>query len=124
MTLATDQVRLARDFRADAHLAWLASPPTIADDRLSWNLPDEARVEYTVRRHDLLRELHQGGQVRRRELYRRPPGATVRFESSTEAGRPLITIVIRRDPGGNLTSLNDRIEAEAGRVDRLIARQP
>lgn len=124
MTMAADQVRLARDFRADAHLSRLASPPTIADDHLSWNLPDETRVDYTVRPHDLLRELHQQGQLRRRELYRRPAGATVRFESSSEAGHPLVSIVIRRDPAGNLTSLNNRIEAEAGRNDRLIARQP
>ena len=126
MTIASDQVRLSRTFRDDAHRSTSPTPLTIRPDHLTLNLPDDSQADYTLRPSDVLRELHQGGKVRRREVYRLPRRGSVRFESSTEAGRPMISLHLHREPGQTPGPFepDERTDAELGRVDRLIARKP
>jgi len=126
MAIASDQVRLSRTFRDDVHRSLLNVPPTIQPDRLTLSLPDDSLADYTVRPSDVLRVLRQGGKVRRREMYRLPRRNTVRFESSVEAGRPMITLQLHSEPGQTPGTFepDERTDAELGRVDRLIARKP
>ncbi len=98
LAVATDAARLAADWADDAHRA-PATPPLIAGDRLTFARGDAERIEYTIRPRDLLREVRRGDKVRR-ETYRLPPHASARFETTTEAGHPVASIVIRRDPPG------------------------
>ncbi len=122
MDVENDQVRLARTLRDEAHRSTSPTPRLIQADRLTLILPDNQTVEYTVRPHDLLREVRQGEKVRQRELYRTPPRATVRFEAATEAGRSVVSLLV--SPSNRGLDSVIRVDAEVGRLARLIARKP
>lgn len=126
MTTASDQVRLARTFREDAHRSTATNLPVIEPNHLILSMPDDFKAEYTVRPSDVLRELRQGDRVRHREVYRLPARASVRFEASVEAGRSLLSIRVHREisPTSGTLEQDERTDAEVGRVDRLIARKP
>ena len=121
---ASDQARLARTWRDDAHHAASANPLKIDGDRLVFPGLEGQTIAYSIRPHDVLRELSRGDKVQRRELYRRPLHTAVRFETSTEAGRPLASIIFQPDSTRNPTGRSERIDAEVGRLDRQITRQP
>ena len=125
MVASADAARLARDFRTDAHQGTGSTPPTPAPDRIGWTTTEDARVSYQIRPHDILREATRAGKVVRRELYRLPSRATARFEATTAAGPVLLSIVMDREahPASGFAAA-DRIDAEFGRIDRLIARKP
>ena len=122
MDTANDQVRLARDWRDEAHRSTSAIPRAIQADHLTLDLPDDETVVYTIRPHDVLRELRKGDKTRLREVYRTPPKASVRFEGAMEAGRSMVSIVIPRTPQSSESEI--RVDAEVGRFARLIARKP
>ena len=126
LDVARDQARLGQDLRLDAHGAG-PGLPVIAADRLTLMLAGGGRVEYTVRPHDLVREVRQGDKLRRREVYRRPPRTSARFEAVDAGGRSLVALVIDRStPTGNsgLVEPATRIEAEVGRFARWAGGKP
>ncbi len=122
MVVAADTTRLSHDFRNDAHRSTSLAAPVPGEDRLTWTLSDDSEVSYLIRPHDLLREVRQGGKIQHRELYRRPPRSSVWFDAVAGPGPPLVSIVLRREPGS--AAPDDRIDAEFGRINRLIARHP
>ncbi len=122
MDTANDQVRLARTLRDEAHRSTSATARTLQADHLALTLPEGETVDYTIRPRDVLRELRQGGKVRRREVYRMPPRSSARFEAATESSRSVISLIIPQSPGSLEPAT--RIDAEVGRFARLIARKP
>ena len=118
--IAADQARLGQTFRQDVRQASAEPAPDLGPDHLALILPDDRRVDYSIRPHDLLREVRDGAKVRQREVYRRPARSSARFERLSEAGRPLIALIIDRRP--HRAETDSRIEAEVGRLDRLSGR--
>ncbi len=121
---AADLARLARDFRSDVHASTPAGPTTPAPDRLDLTL-DGRTVEYQVRPGDVLRTLRDGDKIRRRETYRRPARASVRFALATDGTPPMASIVVDREGGGKDGSLyrDLRIDAVIG-SDRRFSPRP
>ena len=123
LDVAADQARLVEAFRADVHAATLDPAPAVEADHLTLTDAQTGRIDYTIRPHDLLREVHQGNKLRQREVYRLTSRSQARFETTREADRPWV--VLRIDPSIIKTSGRGvRIEAEAGRSARWIGGKP
>ena len=122
--VASDSARLARAFRADAHESTGEVEVRTGGEQVAWALPEGDRVAYVARAADILREVRRSGRNPCREAFRLPPGASARFESTREAGRPFLAIVIRRAATTKLPAIADRVDAEFGRFSRLTRGEP
>lgn len=122
--VAADSARLARTARSDAHRSVGPVEAGPAGDRVAWTLPDGERVAYLARPADILREVRREGHPPRRETFRLPPAAAAHFEARPEAGRPFLAITIRRSASPKFPAISERIDAEFGRLTRLVRGEP
>ncbi len=121
---AADVRRLSADFRADVHASTSTTPPPEGGDRLVLPLPAGRTAEYLGRATTIVRTIREGERVRRVESYRRPPRSTLRFEVAKGNPRPLATLILGPEPGGDSEPLRRgcRVEAELGKDHRFSAR--
>ncbi len=127
LDLARDLARLDATFRADVHRAATVPVPPLTADRLTLTLPGAARITYSIRPREILREVWQGDAVKQRETYRQPSRSTIRFEANTAADRPLLVLIIHREPSRTMSTPAEpdaRIEAEVGRLARWTGGRP
>ena len=121
--------RLGRDLRDDARAS--AGPAEVADARLVLPLGGGRSAEYTVRGgrdHDVVRTVRLGDKAEHHEVYRRPLGTVLRFESGRDGPRSVVALVVTTDPSADPAKPADaayrdfRIEAVPGRDARLGGR--
>ena len=123
LEVAADQARLVEAFRADVHTATLDPAPAVEANHLTLIDSQTGRIDYTIRPHDLLREVHQGDKLRQREVYRLTQRTSARFETTRESGRPWVVLSIDLSTT-NTSGRGVRIEAEASRSARWIGGKP
>ena len=111
-------VRLARQFRTDAHLAVGAQE---GDDRpggaqaLVLSGPSQRTIEYRVQGSEILRTVKDGEQLLHRDAFRLERGVRVAWQVE-DGPRPMAAVQIERasPAGGGTAGVQNRIEAAVG----------
>ena len=113
--------RLTVQLRQDAHQATSASTADVGEQTppqsvLSFVLPDEETVQYTLQSGRIERVLRHQQTVRHRETYRLPAAAVGRWQVQTERPVPMVSLVL------DLAQANSSMPIGAGtcRVDAAV----
>jgi hypothetical protein len=125
---ATARDRLARQFRQDVRAASrssLAGADVNPAGRVELHGPGQRVIDYVPGDGWLVRTERDGGQQLRREDYRFPSGAAVRFRTRDEDGARFVILSLRRDAASSIRGPHheSEFEAELGRDARLSRRQ-
>jgi len=112
--------RLASTFRDDVRAATAAEARP--DASLTLTAPGGTVIEYAIRPGRVARVVREGGQVRRRDGFALPTGASARWERFDDGGRPFIAFASERPAADNRPAwAATRIEAALGSDRRFLA---